>query len=59
VEADVSVDSEMLLLTDFINLKIKPTQTFRCDHRAKMCVYLFVEMSVYMCIQVFMFVVYF
>jgi hypothetical protein len=48
VETDVSVDSEMLLLTDFMNLKIKLTQTFRYDHRAKMCVYLFIEMSVYM-----------
>jgi hypothetical protein len=29
---DVSVDIEMLLVTNFINLKIKSTQFFRCAH---------------------------
>jgi hypothetical protein len=28
VRGDVSVDSEMLLMTDFVNLKIKLTQSF-------------------------------
>jgi hypothetical protein len=32
------VDSEMLLVTDFVNLKIKPAQSFECAHRGSMCV---------------------
>jgi hypothetical protein len=30
---DVPIDSEMLLVTDFMNLKIKSTQSFECAHR--------------------------
>jgi hypothetical protein len=30
---------------DSVNLKIKPTQAFRCAHRARVCVYMFIEMS--------------
>jgi hypothetical protein len=37
VEDDVSVDSEVLLVTDFVNLKIKPAQFFRCAHRGRVC----------------------
>jgi hypothetical protein len=29
VRSDFSVNSEMLLVTDFVNLKIKPTQSFK------------------------------
>jgi hypothetical protein len=36
---DVPVDSETFLLTDFIDLKIKPTQSFKCTYRGMMCVY--------------------
>jgi hypothetical protein len=35
---DVLVNSESLLMTDFVNLKIKPTQSFRGAHRNRMCV---------------------
>jgi hypothetical protein len=28
IEDDVFINSEMLLMTDFVNLKIKPTQSF-------------------------------
>jgi hypothetical protein len=45
---DVPVDSETLLLTDFINLKIKPTQSFesfRCAHSDRICVRMFIKMS--------------
>jgi hypothetical protein len=38
VGGDVSVDSESLLVTDFVNLKIKSTQSFGCAHRSRMCV---------------------
>jgi hypothetical protein len=32
VGGDVSVDSETLFVTDFMNLKIKLSQSFRDDH---------------------------
>jgi hypothetical protein len=35
---DVSVDSDTLLVTDFVNLNIKPTQSFKGAHRGRMCV---------------------
>jgi hypothetical protein len=35
------VDSETLLVTDFVNLKIKPTQSFRGAHKG----------SVYVCVH--------
>jgi hypothetical protein len=34
---DVPVDSETLLVTDFVNLKIKPTQSFEVAHKDMMC----------------------
>jgi hypothetical protein len=40
---DVPVDSEMLLVTDFVNLKIKSVQSFRDDYRDRMCVHVFIE----------------
>jgi hypothetical protein len=41
VGGDVSVDSETLLMTDFVNLKIKSAQSFEYTHIDKvyMCVY--------------------
>jgi hypothetical protein len=35
---DIPVDSDVLLVTDFMNLKIKPAQFFGCTHRGTMCV---------------------
>jgi hypothetical protein len=32
---DVSVNSDVLLVIDFVNLKIKPTQSFGCAHRVR------------------------
>jgi hypothetical protein len=42
MEGDVSIDSETLLVIDFVNLKIKPTQSFRRAHRGRVCVYTFI-----------------
>jgi hypothetical protein len=38
---DVFIDSEILLMIDFVNLKIKPTQSFKNAHRgnAYVCVH--------------------
>jgi hypothetical protein len=38
VIGDVSVDSETVLITNFMNLKIKSTQSFGCVYRGRVCV---------------------
>jgi hypothetical protein len=45
VRGDVPVDSDTLLVTDFVNLKIKSAQFFRDAHRDKMCVRVFIGVS--------------
>jgi hypothetical protein len=35
---NVSIDSDVLLVTDFVNLKIKLAQSFRGTHRGSVCV---------------------
>jgi hypothetical protein len=40
---DVTVDSEVFFVTDFVNLKIKPAQSFRCAHRGRVCERMFIE----------------
>jgi hypothetical protein len=37
VVGDVSMDTETLLVNNFINLKIKSVQPFRVVHRSRMC----------------------
>jgi hypothetical protein len=53
VGGDVPVDSEALLVTDFMNLKIKPAQSFRCAHRGRVCVYVFIWVSDRTCMSIF------
>jgi hypothetical protein len=36
---DTSIDSKTLLMTNFINLKIKSTQYFKYAHKDIMCIY--------------------
>jgi hypothetical protein len=45
---NVPVDSETLLVTDFVNLKIKSAQFFKYAHRSKVCVRVFIGVSVHM-----------
>jgi hypothetical protein len=45
VLAGVAVDSETLSLTDFVNLKIKLTQSFEGNHRGKICVCVFIKVD--------------
>jgi hypothetical protein len=47
-----TVDSEMLLMTDFMNFKIKLVQSFRCAYRDRMYVYIFIGVSVHTCINI-------
>jgi hypothetical protein len=42
VGGDVPVNNETLLMTDFVNLKIKTTQSFGGTHRDKICVHVFI-----------------
>jgi hypothetical protein len=39
VLGDISVNSEMFFMIDFMNLKIKPTQYFRNAHRGRVCIH--------------------
>jgi hypothetical protein len=54
VGGDVSVDNEVLLVIDFVNLKIKPAQSFKCAHKDRMCIRVFIEVIAYMCISICM-----
>jgi hypothetical protein len=45
VGGDVPVDSETILLIDFVNLKIKPTESFRGTHRNNVCVHIFIQIN--------------
>jgi hypothetical protein len=57
VEGDVSVDSETLLVINFMNLKIKLAQSFKCTHKDRVCIGVFIRVSdhiyIYMSIYVY------
>jgi hypothetical protein len=52
VGGNVPVNSEVFLVIDFVNLKIKPTQSFRYVHRGRMYVYMFIGVSARMCMSI-------
>jgi hypothetical protein len=52
VGGNVPVDSEALLVTDFMNLKIKPAQSFGGAHRGKLCVRVFIGVSDHTCMSI-------
>jgi hypothetical protein len=39
------VDSDALLMTNFVNLKIKLAHSFRVAHRNRMCMHVFIVVS--------------
>jgi hypothetical protein len=41
----IRVNSETFLVTDFINLKIKPAQSFKNAHKGRMCARVFIGVS--------------
>jgi hypothetical protein len=55
---DVLIDSETLLVTDFINLKIKSTQSFECVYRGRMCVCIFIRVNTRMCMSIYVYIVF-
>jgi hypothetical protein len=58
VRGDVPVDSEALLVTDFVNLKIKPAQSFEGAHRSRVCVHVFIGVSARMCMSICVYTVF-
>jgi hypothetical protein len=46
------IDSDALLVTDFVNLKIKPAQSFRYIYRGRVCVRVFIRMSANTCMSI-------
>jgi hypothetical protein len=52
VVGDVLIDSETLLVTDFMNLKIKSVQSFGGAHNSRVCVRIFIGMSARMCMSI-------
>jgi hypothetical protein len=52
VRGDVLIDNETLLMTNFVNLKVKPAQSFRCAYRCRVCVRVFIVMSVHTYISI-------
>jgi hypothetical protein len=55
---DVSVDNETLLVTDFVNLKIKSTQSFKDAHRDRVCVHIFIGVSAHTCMSIYIYTVF-
>jgi hypothetical protein len=55
---DVSIDSDALLVTDFVNLKIKPAQFFEVAYRGRMCVHVFIGVSAHTYISIYVCIVF-
>jgi hypothetical protein len=55
---DVPIDSDMLLVTDFVNLKIKPTQSFRNTYKNMMCVYVLIKMNTHTYINIYVYTIF-
>jgi hypothetical protein len=56
---DVLIDSEMFLVTDFVNLNIKPAQCFRDVHMSRLCVHVFIGVSARTCMSICVYIVFF
>jgi hypothetical protein len=52
VGGDVPIDSKALLMTDFVNLKIKPAQSFEGAHRGRVYVRVFIGVSARTCMSI-------
>jgi hypothetical protein len=48
----IPVDSDALLVTDFVNLKIKLDQSFKGAHRGGVCVRVFIGVSAHTCMSI-------
>jgi hypothetical protein len=48
---DIPIDSDALLVTNFLNLNINLIQSFRCAHNNRICVHVFHRVSARTCIS--------
>jgi hypothetical protein len=55
---DVSVYNDALLVTNFVNLKIKTVQSFGYAHKGKVCVRVFIGVSARTCIIIYVITVF-
>jgi hypothetical protein len=53
VGGDFPVDSDALLVTEFVNLKIRLTQSFGGAHRSRVCVHVFIGVSAHTCTSIY------
>jgi hypothetical protein len=51
VGGDVPIDSETLLMIDFMNLKMS-AQSFKDAHRDSVCIHIFIGVSAYTCMSI-------
>jgi hypothetical protein len=58
VEGDIPIGSDALLVTDFVNLKIKLVQSFGDVHRGRMCVHVFIGVSDHTCMNIYVYTVF-
>jgi hypothetical protein len=58
VRDDVPVDNETLLVTDFVNLKIKSAQSFRDAYKGRVCVHVFIKMRARTCMSIYIYTVF-
>jgi hypothetical protein len=59
VGGDVPINSETFLITDFINLKIKSAQSFRGVYRDRVCMHVFIEINTYICMSIYIYIIFF
>jgi hypothetical protein len=55
---DVPVDNKTFLVIDFVNLKIKSTQSFRYTHRGRMYIYVFIWVITHTCMSICVYTVF-
>jgi hypothetical protein len=55
---DILIDGEAILVTDFVNLKIKSAQSFRGAHRGSVCVHIFIRLSARTCMSIYVYTVF-
>jgi hypothetical protein len=55
---DVSIDSDVLLMTDFVNLKIKPAHSFRSAHISRVCVCVYRGECSYIYMSIYIYIIF-
>jgi hypothetical protein len=59
MRCDVFIDSEILLVIEFLNLKIRSSQSFKSVHKSMVCVHVFIRISTHTCIKIYVCTVFF